>query len=221
MATRWAERGRRERRIWVREILSPGEARAAHPRLWEVAGALIPGLDDDQLTRVVSLVLDTCPRCRRGDRGCGCDTGRRPGADDPAGTHHTRTVSDKPERAAIYLSLPRGEKSPAIDLQLDEALRDSRATGWVVAHVYGEVSGPLGGPRRRQLIRLLGRLVAGEQPAAIHFDSQDPSDRDFLGRQADLHGLNLSVGPRHVTVSTPWEPPTGDGRPRDPGAFGR
>ena len=72
MATRWAERGRRERRVWVREILSPGEARAAHPRLWEVAGALIPGLDDDQLSRVVSLVLDTCPRCHRDDRGCRC-----------------------------------------------------------------------------------------------------------------------------------------------------
>jgi hypothetical protein len=36
--------GRRQQRIWVREILSPAEAKADYPRVWEVADILVPGL---------------------------------------------------------------------------------------------------------------------------------------------------------------------------------
>jgi hypothetical protein len=70
---RGGARRHREPRIWVREILSPGEARAEYPRLWEVAASLMAGLDDDQLSRVVSLVVDTCPLCYRGNRDCRCE----------------------------------------------------------------------------------------------------------------------------------------------------
>ncbi len=69
-----------QRSAWVREILSPTEAHAAFPRLWEVADAVVPGLTDDQLARVISLVVDTCPSCFRDDAGCGCRWGPGPGA---------------------------------------------------------------------------------------------------------------------------------------------
>ncbi len=71
---RAARRRRRwhQRSTWVREILSPTEAEATFPRLWEAADAAVPGLTDQQLARVVSLVVDTCPSCYRDDAGCGC-----------------------------------------------------------------------------------------------------------------------------------------------------
>ncbi len=64
--------GRRSPRVWVREILSPDEAKAEYPRVWEVAEILVPGLTDDELGRVESLVVDTCPACYGGDRRCRC-----------------------------------------------------------------------------------------------------------------------------------------------------
>ena len=76
-----AARHARPRHNWVREILSPAEAESLFPRLWEIADALVPGLTDDQLARVVSLVADTCPSCHQDNAGCGC--GRR--ARVPAG----------------------------------------------------------------------------------------------------------------------------------------
>jgi hypothetical protein len=68
-------RGRHQRRIWVREILSPAEAKADYPRLWEVAEALVPGLTEDEFSRVISLVVDTCSWCYRSDRSCRCRGG--------------------------------------------------------------------------------------------------------------------------------------------------
>ncbi len=75
--SRAARRRRRwpQRSTWVREILSPTEAQATFPRLWEAADAAVPGLTDQQLARVVSLVVDTCPSCYREDAGCGCRGG--------------------------------------------------------------------------------------------------------------------------------------------------
>ncbi len=74
---RTARRRRRwhQRSTWVREILSPTEAEATFPRLWEAADAAVPGLTDQQLARVVSLVVDTCPSCYRDDASCGCRGG--------------------------------------------------------------------------------------------------------------------------------------------------
>ena len=86
MAASGMARGSRRSRVWVREILSPAEARAGYPRLWEVAQVLVPGLTDDALGRVVSLVVDTCPACYRGDRGCRCrEAGAGPPGPPPAG----------------------------------------------------------------------------------------------------------------------------------------
>ena len=68
---RAARRGRRKL-AWVREILSPAEAKARFPRLWDVADLLLAGLDEDRLARVVSIVVDTCPSCHEGDAGCRC-----------------------------------------------------------------------------------------------------------------------------------------------------
>ena len=73
-------RHERPRHNWVREILSPVEPEATFPRLWEIADAIVPGLTDDQLARVVSLVVDTCPSCYQGHAGCGCRRGSGGGA---------------------------------------------------------------------------------------------------------------------------------------------
>ena len=73
-------RYRQQRCTWVREILSPAEARAVFPRLWEVADAVVPSLTDDQLARVVSLVVDTCSSCYQDNAGCGCGRGARAAA---------------------------------------------------------------------------------------------------------------------------------------------
>ena len=75
-----AARYRRPRHNWVREILSPAEAEATFPRLREVADAVVPGLTDDQLARVVSLVVDTCSSCYQDNAGCGCGRGARAAA---------------------------------------------------------------------------------------------------------------------------------------------
>ena len=72
MAAGGVARHSRRSWVWVREILSPAEAQAGYPRLWEVARVLAPGLTDDVLSRVVSLVVDTCPSCYQSDRSCRC-----------------------------------------------------------------------------------------------------------------------------------------------------
>ena len=72
MAISGVTSGRRPPRVWVREILSPAEAKAEYPRLWRVAEAPVPGLTDDELGRAVSLVVDTHPACYGGDRRCRC-----------------------------------------------------------------------------------------------------------------------------------------------------
>jgi hypothetical protein len=125
------------------------------------------------------------------------------------------TADDEPERAAIYLSLHRGGNYPALDVQLDETLRDARAKGRPVVRVYADVAGALNATRRRQIVRLFERLVAEELPAEIGFTSSEPADRDFLGQRAREHGFDISVGPRHITIATPWAP-TGPERPSPP-----
>ena len=86
MAAGATARGARWSRVCVREILSPAEARAGYPRLWEVARVVVPGLTDDALGRVVSLVVDTCPSCYRGDRDCRCrEAGAGPSGEAPRG----------------------------------------------------------------------------------------------------------------------------------------
>jgi hypothetical protein len=124
-------------------------------------------------------------------------------------------VTEEPERAAIYLSLHRGENYPALDAQLDETLRDARAKGREVVRVYADVAGALNPTRRRQVVRLFERLAAEELPAEIGFTGREPADRDFLGQHARAHGFDISVGPQHITIATPWAP-TGPERPHPP-----
>jgi hypothetical protein len=120
-------------------------------------------------------------------------------------------VDDPGKRAAIYVSLHRGENYPALDVQLTESVRRAREQGLGVVRVYGDVAGTLNATRRRQIARLFGLLRTETVPAAIGFVTTDPADRAFLGQQARAHGFSLAAGPKHVTVTTPWEDATEGG----------
>ena len=117
------------------------------------------------------------------------------------------TADDRRDRAAIYLSLHRGENYPALDVQLEETLRETGRAGRALHAVYGDVAGPLNPSRRRQIARLFELFRARELPASVGFETREPSDRDFLGRQARAHGFSISLGPKHVTIETPWRDP--------------
>ena len=124
------------------------------------------------------------------------------------------TADDTPERAAIYLSLHRGENYLALDVQLRETLRDARAGGRVIAGIYGDVSGALNPTRRRQVARLAEQLRAEALPASLSFATREPADRELLGQQARVRGFSIAVGPKHVTIQTPWwSPATDDPQP--------
>jgi hypothetical protein len=124
-------------------------------------------------------------------------------------------VTEETERAAIYLSLHRGENYPALDVQLAATLRDARARGRAIVRVYADVAGSLNATRRRQIVRLFERLAAEALPAEVGFTSREPADRDFLGQRAREHGFVISAGPRHITIATPWEAPEPE-QPRPP-----
>ena len=123
------------------------------------------------------------------------------------------TTDDGRERAAIYLSLHRGENYPALDVQLEETLRDARAKGREIAGIYSDVSGSLNQTRRRQIARSLDQFRAEALPGSLSFDTREPADREFLGHQARAHGFSITVGPKHVTIETPWRNPATDAPP--------
>ena len=123
------------------------------------------------------------------------------------------TPDDKRERAAIYLSLHRGENYPALDVQLEETLRETERTGRVLHAVYCDVAGALNATRRRQIARLFELFRTRELPASVSLETREPADRDFLGQQARVHGFSISLGPQHVAIETPWRNPAADTRP--------
>ena len=123
------------------------------------------------------------------------------------------TADDTPERAAIYLSLHRGENYPALDVQLEETLRETERTGRILHAVYCDVAGALNPTRRRQIMRLFELFRTRELPASASFEAREPADRDFLGQQARAHGFSIAVGPKHVTIQTPWWSPATDNPP--------
>ena len=123
------------------------------------------------------------------------------------------TAEDTPERAAIYLSLHRGENYPALDVQLEETLREMERTGRVLHAVYCDVAGAVNATRRRQIVRLFELFRTRELPASVSFETREPADRDFLGQQARMHGFSLSLGPKHVAIETPWRTPATDTGP--------
>lgn len=51
--------------------LSVDDARK-ETRLWNTARLALPGLTDEQIAVVVSLVMDTCPTCGENNRECRC-----------------------------------------------------------------------------------------------------------------------------------------------------
>ena len=123
------------------------------------------------------------------------------------------TADDRRERAAIYLSLHRSENYPALDLQLEEALRGTERTGRVLHAVYCDVAGALNATRRRQIVRLFELFRTRELPGSVSFETHEPADRDFVGLQARAHGFSITVGPKHVTIETPWRNPATDAPP--------
>ncbi len=123
------------------------------------------------------------------------------------------TTDDRRERAAIYLSLHRGENYPALDVQLEETLGETERTGRVLHAVYCDVAGALNATRRRQIVRLFELFRTRELPASVGFESREPADRDFLGQQARAHGFSIAVGSKHVTIETPWRNPATDAPP--------
>ncbi len=123
------------------------------------------------------------------------------------------TTDDRRERAAIYLSLHRGENYPALDVQLEETLRETERTGRILYAVYCDVAGALNATRRRQIVRLFELFRTRELPASVGVESREPADRDFLGQQARANGFSITVGPKHVTIETPWRNPATDAPP--------
>ncbi len=122
-------------------------------------------------------------------------------------------MDDQAKRAAIYVSLHRGENSPALDVQLTESIRETRVRGLDVLSIYGDVAGALNTTRKRQIVRLFEVFRADELPGSLSFDTREPADRDFLGQQARAHGFSITVGPKHVTIETPWRNPATDAPP--------
>ena len=116
-------------------------------------------------------------------------------------------MSDQGKRAAIYVSLDRGEDGPPLNVQAAESIRNARERGLDVVRPYGDVAGPRNAPRRRQIIRLFALFYAETLAGSIGFVTADPADRQFLGQQARAYGFSISVEPKHIMITTPWEEP--------------
>ena len=121
-------------------------------------------------------------------------------------------MADPRKRAAIYVSLHRGENYPALDVQAAESIRNARERGLDVVRLYGDVAGTLSPTRRRQIVRLFALFHAEMLAGSIGFVTTDPADREFLGQQARANGFSITVEPKHVTVTAPWDD-TPAGRP--------
>lgn len=57
--------------IFEVEILTQDEAKS-YTDLYATARSMFPGLSEDEIARIVSLVVDTCPYCRMDNRRCQC-----------------------------------------------------------------------------------------------------------------------------------------------------
>ena len=114
-------------------------------------------------------------------------------------------MDNRRERADIYVRLISGGDDPPLDAQLARGLQDAAVRDLEVAWVYGTVAGPLTDARRDQLARLFERLRADELEAAVVFATTARTDLELLGQQARTHGFSIAVGPRRITITTPWE----------------
>ena len=117
-------------------------------------------------------------------------------------------MDDPRRRAAIRVGLGTGKDEPGVDARLAETLGRAAGRGLAVAAVFGAVGGALNEARRGQVAWIFEQLRARELPGVLEFLGTAPTDLAdlaFLGAQARAHGFSISVGPRHVTVATPWD----------------
>jgi hypothetical protein len=114
----------------------------------------------------------------------------------------------------VYVSLHRGEERPPLDEQVTRLLPRLADQGYQVnqARLYGDVDGPLTGPRRRQLRRFLATVRRHRLSGSVSFTTTDPDDRAFLGAIALEYGFTYADEAACTTLSADW---TTSGRPGD------
>src|SRR3989442_10696391 len=80
------------------------------------------------------------------------------------------------KHAAVYVSLHRGEERPTLDEQVVRLLPRLADQGYQVdqARLYGDVDGPLTGPRRRQLRRFLATVRPNPLRGPLAFTTAGP-----------------------------------------------
>jgi hypothetical protein len=106
----------------------------------------------------------------------------------------------------VYVSLHRGEERPALDKQVLRLLPRLADQGYQVnqARLYGDVDGPLTGPRRRQLRRFLAIVRCHPLSGSVAFTTTDPDDRAFLGAIGVEYGFTCADETARTTLSADW-----------------
>ena len=106
----------------------------------------------------------------------------------------------------MYVSLHRGEERPPLDEQVMRLLPRLADQGYQVnqARLYGDVDGPLTGPRRRQLRRFLATVRRHQLTGSIAFTTTESDDRAFLAAIADTYGFTYVEVAAHITLSADW-----------------
>ena len=88
------------------------------------------------------------------------------------------------KQAAVYVSLHRGEDRPPLDEQVVRLLPRLADQGYQVnqARLYGDVDGPLTGPRRRQLRRFLATVRRIHLCGSVAFTTTSLTTEHFSPR---------------------------------------
>ena len=99
-------------------------------------------------------------------------------------------------------------KSQSAAIDAYDAQIKSRGTdqGYQVdqARLYGDVDGPLTGPRRRQLRRFLAAVRRHHLSGSVAFTTTEPDDRAFLAAVAGTYGFTYAEAVAHTTLSADW-----------------
>ena len=109
------------------------------------------------------------------------------------------------KHAALYVSLHQGENRPSLDGQVAAVLARLVEHGYLVeqARLYGDVDGPLTGPRRRQVLRFLAAVGRYRLNGSVAFTTTHPDDRAFLVTAARHHGVTYTEAAAQVTGHSP------------------
>src|SRR5207237_6219578 len=70
--------------------------------------------------------------------------------------------------------------------------------------LYGDVDGPLSGPRQRQLRRFLATVRRYHLSGSVVFTTTEPGDRAFLAVLAGTFGFTYAEAAAHTTLSADW-----------------